>query len=207
VRYQQLRGLQIESLPAGAIALAHVLGLAPAELAFNYGALHLSSPLADAALKWQPLASILALGTVYTSCLGRFRAERTPSQAIATNSLAAYLLAALLAFVATNKVFSPQYIVWLLPFAALLRRPQAGMMLAICILTISIFPFDYAQLLAMQPIPILLLNLRNALVVALLLWLLVERPPFAPTRAGSFTRKRHSRETGRRSYRQITGAD
>jgi uncharacterized membrane protein len=200
VRYHQLRGMQIESLPAGAIALAHVFGLVPAELAFNYGALHLASPLADAALKWQPLASILTLAAVYASCLGRLRAERIASGEIATDSLVAYLVAALLAFVATNKVFSPQYIVWLLPFAALLRRPQAGMMLVICVLTIGIFPFDYAQLLDMRPIPVLLLNLRNALVVALLLWLLAERLPFAPRRIARDRSPEEGLEAGAPSY-------
>jgi uncharacterized membrane protein len=184
VQYHELRGMQIESLPAGAIALAHVLGLTPAALTFNYGALQLVSPVAEMVLKWQPLASILVLGLVYLCCLGRFRAEQTLYGAITDESLVAFLMAALLAFIAVNKVFSPQYVLWLLPFAALLRPRQAGVMLIICILTISIFPFTYDRLLAMQLPQVLMLNLRNALVLALLIWLLVERPLFLPRADG-----------------------
>jgi hypothetical protein len=44
-------------------------------------------------------------------------------------------------------------------------------------LTIALFPFEYNHLLAMQMLPVLLLNLRNLLVVALLLWLLIDRAP------------------------------
>src|SRR5207247_1462635 len=47
LRYHELRGLQVESLPAGAIVLAHTLGMTAARLDFNYGALHLVSPLAN----------------------------------------------------------------------------------------------------------------------------------------------------------------
>jgi uncharacterized membrane protein len=183
IRYHELRGIQIESLPAGVITLAHVLGMTPASLGFNYGALHLASPWADVVLKWQLPVSILVLGAVFVCCLGRFQVEWRLKGEIATDSLAAYLMIALLGFIATNKVFSPQYIVWLLPFAALLRPRQAGVMLIICILTVSIFPFSYDRLLSMQPSEVLLLNLRNALVLGLLIWLLVERRPFLPRAA------------------------
>ena len=88
---------------------------------------------------------------------------------------------ALLAFIVTNKVFSAQYIIWLLPFAPLLRPRQAGLAAAVFVLTLIIFPFDYADLLAMRVVPVLLLNLRNVLAVALLSWLLVEYLP-APVR-------------------------
>ena len=52
----------------------------------------------------------------------------------------------------------------LLPFAPLLRPRQAGIMLAIFVLTITLFPFNYDDLLAMRMLPVLLLNLRNLLV-------------------------------------------
>jgi hypothetical protein len=120
------------------------------------------------------------LGLVLVSCLLRFRQERAARGAVTYASLAAYAVATLLAFIATNKVFSPQYLIWLLPFAPLLRPRQAGLFLAICAITIVIFPFDYNLLLAMQLLPVLLLNLRNALVVALLVWLVLDRAPALP---------------------------
>jgi hypothetical protein len=179
LRYHELRGLQLESLPAGAIVLAHVLGLTSARLEFNYGALHVASPLAGAVLSWLPIIFVVLLGTVLASCLARFGEEQAAGGRVTSESLVVYSVATLLVFMITNKVFSPQYIIWLLPFAPLLRLRQAGALLAICALTIVLFPFNYDHLLDMELLPVLLLNLRNLLVVALLGWLLIDRAPSA----------------------------
>jgi uncharacterized membrane protein len=177
LRYHELRGLQLESLPAGAIVLAHVLGMTPARIEFDYGALQVASPLAGDVLKWLPVVLLALFGAVLASCLARFREEQAAAGHVTSESLIAYSVAALLVFIVTNKVFSPQYVIWLLPFAPLLRLRQASALLAICALTIVQFPFNYSHLLDMELLPVLLLNLRNLLVVALLLWLLVDRAP------------------------------
>jgi hypothetical protein len=177
LRYHELRGLQLESLPAGVIVLAHVLGITPARLEFNYGALHVASPLAGAVLSWLPVAFVVLFGVVLVSGMARFREEQAADGRVSRESLVAYSVAALLAFIITNKVFSPQYVIWLLPFAPLLRLRQASALLAICALTIVLFPFNYEHLLGMELLPVLLLNLRNLLTVALLSWLLVDRAP------------------------------
>jgi hypothetical protein len=177
LRYHELRGLQLESLPAGVIVLAHVLGITPARLEFNYGALHVASPLAGAVLSWLPVAFVVLFGVVLVSGMARFREEQAADGCVARESLVAYSVAALLTFIITNKVFSPQYVIWLLPFAPLLRLRQASALLAICALTIVLFPFNYEHLLGMELLPVLLLNLRNLLTVALLGWLLVDRAP------------------------------
>src|SRR3712207_7018760 len=104
--------------------------MAEARLNFNYGALHLVSPLADGALKWLPLAFIAVFGVVLACALARFRQEHVAG-GIADASLVAYVVAALLALIVTNKVFSPQYLIWLLPFAPLLPLRQAGLLLAV----------------------------------------------------------------------------
>jgi uncharacterized membrane protein len=176
LRYHQLRGLEVESLPAGAIMLAHVLGRAPARIEFNYGALQVVSPLVGAVLSWLLVVFVVIFGAVLASCLARFREEQAAGR-VTNESLIAYSVAALLAFIVTNKVFSPQYVIWLLPFAPLLRLRQASALLAICALTIVQFPFNYDHLLDMELLPVLLLNLRNLLVVALLVWLMVDRAP------------------------------
>lgn len=175
--YHQMRGLQLESVAAGVISLAHVLGLTEAKLVHNFGALHLESPLADIALKLLPLAFILVFGVMLVNCLSRFWEERTKGSAITSESLVAYVVLSLLTFIVTNKVFSPQYIIWLLPFAPLLRFRQAVLLLVISMMTIVIFPFAYEDILAMRFVAVLVLNLRNILVMVLTLWLLVEYMP------------------------------
>jgi hypothetical protein len=181
LQYHQLRGLQLESLPAGVIVLAHVLGNLPAQLAFNYGALHVDSPPAAVVLRWLPVAVVVVFGVVLAGCWARFREEQAAGGHVTSESLIVYAFAALLAFIVTNKVFSPQYVIWLLPFAPLLRLRQAIALLAICALTITLFPFNYDHLLDMELLPVLLLNMRNLLALALLFWLLLDRAP-APWR-------------------------
>lgn len=176
LRYHQLRGLQIESLPAGVVSLAHVLGLTKASVVHNYGAFHLESPLASSILKLLPFMSILSFLGVTAICLGSFRHEYAMKGRITAKNLVTYTIAVLLTFITISKVFSPQYIVWLLPFVSLLRPRQLGLMLGIFALTMLIFPGTYDRLLEMQASSVLVLNLRNLLVVVLLLWLLIERP-------------------------------
>jgi uncharacterized membrane protein len=191
LRYHEMRGLQVESLPAGAIILIHLLGRASAQLAFNYGAVHLVSPLATAALRWLPLALIAVYGAVMVAAVARFRAEWAARGTISSQSLVAYAVAALLAFIATNKVFSPQYLIWLLPLAPLLRLRHAVVIAAICAITIGLFPFDYDDLLAMHTLPVIALNLRNFLVVGLLVWLVFDYLPPLP-RPALFGRQKTS---------------
>ena len=177
LRYHQQRGLQIESLPAGLILLAHLLFGTRVGLGFNFGALHLVSPLADAALRWLMPLFAAVYGAVLLGAWARFRHERRESGAIAPATLIDFLLAGLLAFVATNKVFSPQYIIWLLPFAPLLRPRHAALLVGMTAATIALFPYDYANLLALHDAPVLLLNARNLMLVALLVALLA---PYLP---------------------------
>lgn len=177
LHYHELRGLQLESLPAGLILLAHMAGAARLSLSFNYGALHLVSPLATATLRWLPLLFIALYGAVLLCALARFRQDQGRYGSIPSASLVAYLTAALLVFIATNKVFSPQYMIWLLPFVPLLRFRQVGIAVAAFLATIALFPYDYANLLALHDGPVLVLNMRNLLVAGLLVTLVARRRP------------------------------
>jgi hypothetical protein len=177
LRFHQMRGLQIESLPAGIISLARLLGLTDASAVLDYSAWHITGPLAQVALKAHIFVLGLGFLVVYAGCWGRFRDEYATSETITDMSLVAYVVAALLTFVATNKVFSPQFIIWLVPLAPLLPLRQARTLLVICLFTIIIFPFSYNDLIAMRFVPVAFLNVRNALLVGLLIWLLIEHLP------------------------------
>jgi len=80
--------------------------------------------------------------------------------------------AALLAFVTLGKVFSPQYVIWLAPFAALAwiwgRRAVALLVGAAIVLTHVEFPSRYFDLINEQPGVIWIVGVRNALLLAAL---------------------------------------
>jgi hypothetical protein len=84
--------------------------------------------------------------------------------------------AALLAFVALGKVFSPQYVIWLAPFAALAwvwgERAVAALTGAAIVLTHVEFPSRYFDLINERTNVILVVAARNALLLAALALLL-----------------------------------
>ncbi len=178
IKYHQMRGLQVESVAGGLIYLCnYLLGQQDIKVNNNYGAFHIESPLADIVLKSLPLLFILSMALIFFTSLWRFRQERRTNGSINTESLIAYIFMALLAFMVTNKVFSPQYIIWLLPFVPFLKFRQVILTIAIFILTILIYPFGYRLIVHLHIAGMLLLNLRNLLVIALLFWLAREYSP------------------------------
>ncbi|HEU4656809.1 MAG TPA: hypothetical protein VFR97_04770, partial [Capillimicrobium sp.] len=79
-------------------------------------------------------------------------------------------LLALLAFVALGKVLSPQYMIWLVPFAAVAwgwgARVPAGLTLAAVAVTQLEFPTRYFELVGGDETAIALVAIRNALLLA-----------------------------------------
>ncbi len=81
--------------------------------------------------------------------------------------------AALLAFVTLGKVFSPQYVIWLAPFAALAwvwqQRAVALLVGAAIVLTHVEFPSRYFDLINEDPTVIWIVAARNVALLAALL--------------------------------------
>jgi hypothetical protein len=100
--------------------------------------------------------------------------------------------AALLAFVSLGKVFSPQYVIWLAPFAALAwvwgRRAVALLVGAAIVLTHVEFPSRYFDLINERHGVILVVAARNALMLAALVVLTATLArPHQPAASGSRT--------------------
>ena len=80
--------------------------------------------------------------------------------------------AALLAFVTLGKVFSPQYVIWLAPFAAIAwawgQRLLAGLVAAAIVLTHVEFPSRYFDLINEKTDVIVIVAARNALLLVAL---------------------------------------
>jgi len=84
-------------------------------------------------------------------------------------------LGVLLAFVALGKVLSPQFVIWLAPFAALLlalrgpgHRLIAGLLVAAIVITQVEFPSRYFDLVAGDNFVVAIVGLRNVLLLAAL---------------------------------------
>jgi hypothetical protein len=186
LRYHGLRGIQVESVSGGVIMLLQVLGAAEVSTTFNYGALHLVSPIADAVVGWHTPMFILAYLVLMLIAYRGFRTDVATLGSPSGIRLVTYSVAALLVFIVTNKVFSPQYLVWLLPFVPLLRPRHALVLFGVFVATTVIFPFWYEALLRFETVPVLLLNVRNFATVGLIIWLLIDvlRPAQAARIAG-----------------------
>ena len=162
LRGQRGRGLQLESVAAWPFVLGRALGL-PIRIKYRYGAMELTGrgvPEIAQALPWLTLA---LLGFVVVQRL-RGRLDDLPAADVA--------LAAVLFSVATSRVFSPQYDIWLLGLAAVAlchpatrMRPTAWMLVGASVLAAIIYPFLYSQLTDGEFIGVAVQTARVALTV------------------------------------------
>jgi hypothetical protein len=178
--YQAERGLQVESIGGGIVVLVGLVNGHPVDMSFGFSAVQVAGPLADAWLTALPPLTLA--GFAFLAWLGwrRLQAGPAPNATIAT-----LVFASVLVLLATSKVFSIQYVVWIVPFAALLRGGKFWLALAIVALTMPIHPLLYGDLVKQQALPILILNLRNGLFLALTFWALLDlaRPASGRARA------------------------
>lgn len=162
---QLSRPLQLESLGSAIlIAAHHVAGL---DVAIHSD--HGSQNLVADATTWTAGVStglqLALLGAVWTAFA---RGPATPQRLVAAAA------AAVAVFVAFGKVFSPQYLVWLVPLVPLVRGRRgavaSALLAAALVLTQLWFPDRYWQLaLDFRPFPSWALLARDVTVAALAL--------------------------------------
>ncbi len=207
--YQQDRLVQIESVMSSAVLLLHAIGGAAVSVGYGYQSVQIAGSGTDQFLLIQNGLMVVAVAAVATLAYLRFRAERRVLGSVSLATLAAYLAAGVLAVLVTNKVFSAQYLLWLLPLGCLLPRRQAAVLLAIAILSIVVFPLSYKQLMDLETPAVLTLATRNALLLALLAWALVRYRPSglpSPVRAPAGDRSpEHPRIAGLRAATTVPG--
>lgn len=160
--YHMNRTLQVESLYAGLSML--VAKIAGAQISFSYDhkSYHLAAPWTSGLTALATPVQAAALLFVLWRCF------RDPDRKDGIR----YCAAAILAFVATSKILSPQFLLWPAPFIALLGGPAGRkarpLFLLACVLTTLVFPCLYFRLLEFELLPVFLLNARNLLLLALL---------------------------------------
>ena len=172
LRYQADRGLQIESVGGGlAVLLGLVAGAPPGE-SFGFSSVQVEGPFAAAWLAALPVATVVGFGLL--AWLGwrriRWEADGAGAGRPSPRTVVLFATASMLMLLATSKVFSIQYVVWIVPFAALLRGRQFWLAAALVAPTMVIHPLLYRDLVNQVALPILVLNVRNGLLLALLAW-------------------------------------
>jgi len=154
------RPVQIESTGSTILWIATTFGF-PAHVEYTFGSLNIVSALGNSVSLFFLLSFVL--GYLYTIWL-QWREKLDIVQAF---------IALLLVFIATGKVFSPQYLIWLMPLLAYSCALDAFWLLfwgSISLITTIIYPYLYTRtpnILLVQFVPgfIQLVAVRDALFV------------------------------------------
>lgn len=166
--YQAARGLQLESVGGGLVLLDGLVRGAPAQVYYEFSSVQVGGPLAETWLGALPILTLAAFGTLGVLGWRRLREDVALHGTVLSGTVVLLAGAAVLIGIATNKVFSIQYVVWLLPFAALLSWRLFAIAILVFGLTMPIHPLLYGQLEHQEALPVVLLNLRNGLLLLLL---------------------------------------
>jgi uncharacterized membrane protein len=177
------RPLQIESLGSTILLAAHNVGGLGVSYKTSFGSQNLVAHGATAMAAASSLVQLLALCAVWLAfARGPARADRLVTAAAASVAV----------FIAFGKVFSPQYLIWLIPFVPLVRSRLASLLLGVALVATQFyFPAHYGDLLVLQPSAAWIVLARDLMVVMLAVELgrlLLEHEPVeeaapAPARA------------------------
>ena len=169
------RPLQLESSAAAVLLALHQLVSLSIGVAFSHASVNLGGRSADAAAAATVVVEVAALLAVWILFARRPQNGRKLVGAATT---------AVLAFVVLGKVFSPQFLLWLIPLVPLLgglagAGASAALGLAV-VLTRAYFPGRWTNLIRFEAGPTWLLVARDLLLLgllaALLAWLSKEPP-------------------------------
>ncbi len=179
--YFSHRPVQIESFGSTLLWMTHHFLLIPTTAGYDFGSVNVYSPLGD--LLTHLCETGLALGILCT-LITQWRRKI---------NLAQSALLLLLLFIGTGKVFSPQYLIWVIPLVAYMGGINLSWLLSwtcISALTTAIYPYLYnrfpdATVAATSPGFPEVVGLRNLLFMLLTLaylfnWFNVRQHPEQP---------------------------
>jgi hypothetical protein len=160
---QTSRPLQIETLGAGVLLVAHVAGGVGITMQSSHGSQNLVGGGPDVLATVQTVLQAMALVVTW---IWFARGPATRERLVRASA------AAVCAFIAFGKVLSPQFLMWLVPVVPLVRGRRgtfAGALLAVAlVLTQLWFPFRYWDLvLHFRPFPSWLVLARDLALVVL----------------------------------------
>jgi len=178
VTYHGERGIQCESTWASVVLIIRMLGGPEIKGIFDFGSWNITSPLADGLAKIAlPLTALLLLEmyAVYGWILWKQTATtRYNTNGIGTDAarfIIGYATLAVAVFMAGNKVFSPQFLIWLIPTVPLLKSKWQSvytlLFIIMGLITQFIFPYKYLEYASFLTPFVLILALRNLLLILL----------------------------------------
>jgi uncharacterized membrane protein len=169
VTRESSRPLQIETVGSSLLLAAHQLTGTTITVVTSYGSQNLVGSTPDLLATLQTAAQAILLVLILIIFL------RRPAE---PDALVLACAASVCAFVASGKVLSPQFLVWLVPLVPMIRGrrslPAGALLVAVMVLTQVLVPHRYFKLaFALAPTETWLLVARNVLLVilvAVLLW-------------------------------------
>ncbi len=166
--YHAQRGIQLESIYSSILLLGSKSGWLAVEPEFGFGSWNLVGPVADTIAKVSLV--LLPLSLVATYWFIYRRMKRTPNP---VNEIVSYSLLVVAVLIATSKVLSPQYLIWLCPliplFSGRFQYALWAVFIAISALTYYIFPLHYFELIDLKSGVTAALLARNVLVIAMVI--------------------------------------
>jgi Glycosyltransferase family 87 len=176
------RPLQIESLGSAVLVAVHHVAGTSLHVVSSYGSQNVTGTGTHAAEVATTIAGVLALGTVWV-----LYARRSADG----ERLVAHAAAAVAATLAFGKVFSPQFVIWLVPLVPLVRGRRglaaSALLATALVLTQLWFPLHYWELadgLAQRESWLLLArDLTIVALATLLAWPHLEHEPLGEHRA------------------------
>jgi uncharacterized membrane protein len=177
--YHLDRPLQIESVLGAPLLIAKALGLTQqVAVGYGYGSHYIEANGAHLLASLSGPLSLLAVLVTYALIWRRRETIMSERRYV---PLAVFALT--VAIMVFGKVFSPQYVIWLLPALALVAVEDqllGALGFAVLLLTQIEFPSLYGRLVGLKPDVLVLVSVRNIVFVALYavaLWRLANLPP------------------------------
>jgi hypothetical protein len=177
ITQQTQRGVQVESPLATVWLWKAIAGVGDAAVYYDTDILTYQVVGDGIDVASSLMTPVMAIAVLVVTFLGILASRRGVDSKTLTPVLSLALIAALIVF---NKVGSPQFISWLsvpvlLAFLSgvqtrrLFRLPSI-MIVVIAALTQAVYPFNYGQLIGLEPVMIVVITLRNSLLIALFFW-------------------------------------
>ena len=164
LEYHAERGIQTESVFASFILVGRALGLTTASISDDHGSLNLTSDWAKPLASFSTLLTLVGIVVIYWLLWRRLGSAQAKIK-IEPDWIMQAAAILILWFVLANKVLSPQYLIWLLPFLPFWRGAKVWLYLVALALSFIAFPFLIVGITHLEPLPYLVLAVRNTLLI------------------------------------------